>query len=29
MQATLVVVPGVIGVYNTTMELDWDPLWTK
>jgi hypothetical protein len=29
LQATLVVVPGVIGVYTTTMELDWDPLWTK
>ena len=28
-RATLVVVPGVIGVYTTTMELDWDPLWTK
>jgi hypothetical protein len=28
-QAVLVVVPNVIGVYNTTMELDWDPLWTK
>ncbi len=27
--AVLVVIPGVIGVYNTTMELDWDPLWTK
>jgi len=27
--ATLVVVPGAIGVYTTTMELDWDPLWTK
>ena len=29
LSAALVVVPGVIGVYNTTMELDWDPLWTK
>ena len=29
MAATMVVVPGVIGVYTTTMELDWDPLWTK
>ncbi len=29
LSAVLVVVPGVIGVYNTTMELDWDPLWTK
>jgi prepilin-type N-terminal cleavage/methylation domain-containing protein len=29
LDAVLVVVPGVIGVYNTTMELDWDPLWTK
>jgi hypothetical protein len=28
-QAVLVVVPDVIGVYNATMELDWDPLWTK
>jgi hypothetical protein len=28
LSAALVVVPGVIGVYNTTMELDWDPLWT-
>jgi hypothetical protein len=27
--AVLVVVPGVIGVYNTTVELDWDPIWTK
>jgi hypothetical protein len=27
--AVMVVVPGVIGVYNATMELDWDPLWTK
>jgi len=27
--ATLVVVPGVIGVYTTTVELDWDPLWTR
>jgi hypothetical protein len=26
LEATLVVVPGVIGVYNTTMELDWDLL---
>ncbi|MGD0381920.1 MAG: hypothetical protein ABSA77_00265, partial [Thermoguttaceae bacterium] len=29
LSAALVVVPGVIGVYNTTIELDWDPLWTK
>jgi|GEM_PF-2399351 hypothetical protein len=29
LSAALVVVPGVIGVYNTTVELDWDPLWTK
>jgi hypothetical protein len=29
LSAILVVVPGAIGVYNTTMELDWDPLWTK
>jgi hypothetical protein len=29
LDATLVVVPGAIGVYSTTMELDWDPLWTK
>jgi hypothetical protein len=29
LDAVMVVVPGVIGVYNTTMELDWDPLWTK
>ncbi len=29
LSATLVVVPGAIGVYTTTMELDWDPLWTK
>ncbi|MGA2799143.1 MAG: hypothetical protein ABSE63_16310 [Thermoguttaceae bacterium] len=29
LDAVLVVVPGVIGVYNSTMELDWDPLWTK
>jgi hypothetical protein len=27
--AVLVVVPGAIAVYTTTMELDWDPLWTK
>ena len=29
LDAILVVVPGAIGVYTTTMELDWDPLWTK
>jgi Prokaryotic N-terminal methylation motif len=29
LSAVMVVVPGVIGVYNSTMELDWDPLWTK
>jgi hypothetical protein len=29
LRATLVVVPGAIAVYNTIMELDWDPLWTK
>jgi hypothetical protein len=29
LSAALVVVPGAIGVYTTTMELDWDPLWTK
>jgi hypothetical protein len=29
LSATLVVVPGAIGVYTTTMELDWDSLWMK
>jgi hypothetical protein len=29
LQAVMVVIPGVIGVYNTTMELDYDSLWMK
>ena len=29
LDATLVVVPGAIGVYSTIMELDWDALRTR